>query len=1019
MPNRNTNNAIKIHRVLLDVVTRVVHSWLEDFIIKLEPTNPAKIANILETAYTTRNPFLNVIKQKLEKYLTENQNIFPRNLRIFDISGCFSLAKQLDIQRTMITEYDHLDKLRIIRNKYYGHLTFLEINEVEFENILSQLREIVDLLSLNDELKRRNRQKIDEILKTCIVTQRELDLYDLTIKTLISEKEDLHDIKKEIENLIHHQNSESLQLKEDLLEELRKSLKKTASIEIMEKISDIFSRKFEDNEIFKEMFKHIDMSLDTVLTDISHLKMDSELIKSDLRDIKANSIFPDLTKIIASNLPNEICNFTARETSLDEIADIFKTGQFVAISAFAGTGKTTLANKYGHLIKNVEKLAVVRWLKAETQDKFKNDYMSLAKEFNIKNKSTNVTVNELNAKLMELTENGNRKVLLLLDNLEKYEDIQDFINDNLPSRVKVLITTRNCELNFSKIRYIKLRPFNRDEAIEFIRKSSVKKIANSQDAMESLLKTIGLDHQGHFEIIPIKLNLAVAYIKKSYVSRIEEDLKRLKFDSFWASLIENVREKSESAFAMLKYVSYLDADFSMIDFLSILFSDDQECVNESIDVLKELSLVELTSHEIKDHLIENNRLVKEIVNDIYGLKMHRLVQKEVRDYIMMKQDKNAILEELLVKFDLYFDDKSYLYSVEQARVKEKSAFFSNRFDIQHRVHKQNMILSFLKLFENQNALVGLECNYSIRRKIALFNLIGRDYAGSITIFRDSYRLFTRSTFLPDPNIKTLIYKCAADLELPELFIGLAKIGKIIDEIVIDVFQCKLLELLEKKYANFLDFLDKLWERIKDTQCDRWYKGFVLNLIYRKRFNIEPFICVSEWVNVARLFLKEEIRPRQFSYKYKNALSKYRFAYRINYEYDTESYLINVFHSEPQWPRRKQKVNSHDRSLGGCLNNLTKILRVHSYYLNILVKEPSYLMMSQREYTLIIKCLRIILESLLKDSEKKNDILEKFDAIENISVYDLEEVDGAIIELFKFLSPYHRKDHIFFPASTIY
>ena len=678
----------------------------------------------------------------------------------------------------------------------------------------------------------------------------------------------------------------------------------------------------------------------------------------------------------------------------------------MAISAFSGTGKTSLANKYGYLMK-ANQNNYIRWLKAENQSLFQGDYKQLYMilDFDGKNKSTELIIDELYAKLTDITQNNDRTFYLILDNVEKYEDIQEFINDNLPSKVKVLITTRNNELNYSNIKYVKIDPFNMDESLIYIQKCNVKKLQNNQSKLDEILNTIGINNQGKFEVIPIKLKLTIAFINTSYRS-IENDLEKLNFKSFWATLIDNVREKSENAFILLQYSAFLDPEFVMIDFFYSFF--EEEKVNESIEILKELSLVEVISHEIQDYEYHEDRTIKSKFNvSIFGIKIHRLIQKEVREYTRSLFDMKEILKRIVNNIDKFFLGINHLYSKKKSKIKEKLSFFFSRTEMQKTIRKVNLVNSLINYLENENIPEFLREIYNLRMKIAWFYLICIDYKSCFFNLRATYKYYSSlllTSPFSKPALSYMICKFFNDIKVFQSYIGLLKIGKILSEIVLDLFQAKLVEMLQKKYGNFGNFIRYEWLKIKDLPCEnslylRKYKHFVKNMIIKAHLKHQLF-NVEDWVKVARYFLKKEIRPKQsFLIKYTTSIKPN--VYRVKYKYDLKEYFRFWSFHRQTLEKPIQLTRHRDTSFGGMLNNMVKILRAYKNCTEE-IRNPGYLTMGLKESCLILNCLKGIIKKLLK--YENNATFQKFETIANYNLFDQNQNDNIFLNEFGLFHP---------------
>ena len=139
-------------------------------------------------------------------------------------------------------------------------------------------------------------------------------------------------------------------------------------------------------------------------------------------------------------MPNNISNFSGRIQVLNEIKNAFNKykKQIVILKSISGTGKSSIATKYGWELVN-ENLANVFWLKSDDLDNIETSYMSFSKDFDIKidNKSKQDIIKCTNDKIKDIKEN----YLFIFDKCEDIQNISSYIL-NMPSNANVLITTK-------------------------------------------------------------------------------------------------------------------------------------------------------------------------------------------------------------------------------------------------------------------------------------------------------------------------------------------------------------------------------------------------------------------------------------------------------------------------------------------------------------------------------------------------------------------------------------------------
>lgn len=196
-------------------------------------------------------------------------------------------------------------------------------------------------------------------------------------------------------------------------------------------------------------------------------------------------------------------------------------------------------------------------------------------------------------------------------------------------KTQVIITTRNNNLS-EDITNIKLKPFNREEAILYL-VESLKDRLNEQDISNLLAE---LSSEDAF-ILPYSLSKAVAYLKENKLLRVDDYInyfKNSKDDHIETVLLLQLLEKSPLAWQMLQYSAHLDPDFISIKIFKELFLIDEEKLQESIKRLEALSIMNLTYQ-----------------NGQAGLQLHRLVQSTVKRYVDKHKEHAIDEKEIYIK----------------------------------------------------------------------------------------------------------------------------------------------------------------------------------------------------------------------------------------------------------------------------------------------------------------------------------------------------------------------------------
>ncbi len=334
-------------------------------------------------------------------------------------------------------------------------------------------------------------------------------------------------------------------------------------------------------------------------------------VKNFLEDIKPLKEKNNLSKsgIISNYLPQDRPKYFLVGKSIGEINKILNMYQHVIITGLPGSGKSSYALEYAHIQKDK---FIVRWLHADTADKLEIDYRNLAYELGIDTTlkcNKQVLKNMVNSKLA----NCKQPLLIIFDGVIEYSNIKDYLL-NLPSNVKVIITTRNLNLN-DQFKQIKLDSLTRESAILCIKNSPNNKLLDNQ--IEKLLDVL-VTKSG--DISPHKLSYAINYIDSNALLTIEKCIDYLKdnkkYDNAITLLMESLKT-NPLAYKIIQYIARLDHSFINIDILEAVLLVNDKQLQEAINSLSAFGLVEIVKNKT-DHKP--------------GIIVHPLVQMEVIEY---------------------------------------------------------------------------------------------------------------------------------------------------------------------------------------------------------------------------------------------------------------------------------------------------------------------------------------------------------------------------------------------------
>ncbi|HJK86939.1 MAG TPA: tetratricopeptide repeat protein [Candidatus Megaira endosymbiont of Nemacystus decipiens] len=332
---------------------------------------------------------------------------------------------------------------------------------------------------------------------------------------------------------------------------------------------------------------------------------------------------------IFSNLPKKLPIFVGRQDVMKQIETILLENSAVAISAFAGTGKSSTAIEYGHKVK--EEGALVRFITAETADKLNSSYRELAKELGINlnlcmDNNKNLNIQEVFRLVNQKSATKADNVLFIFDNVEKYSNIEKPLLSLGNTPIKAIITTRDKNLLPEAGSNIRLEPLCKGEATDYITKTLGKRV--NQDSADKLSEFLTSEDG---LIIPHKLGKAVAFLQNNRFWSIEKYIEHLTNnpdEDEYILLFDQIASKP-LAWSILQYASFLDPDFIDIEILRGL-----KCGNdiELEDATKDLEKLSLASIEYRD--------------EKPGIKIHRLLQEKVHDSFSIKKDMMSDKDEL-------------------------------------------------------------------------------------------------------------------------------------------------------------------------------------------------------------------------------------------------------------------------------------------------------------------------------------------------------------------------------------
>jgi hypothetical protein len=172
------------------------------------------------------------------------------------------------------------------------------------------------------------------------------------------------------------------------------------------------------------------------------------------------------------------------------------------------------------------------------------------------------------------------------------------------------------------MKMVDLEPFSLDEAIAYIKLSLKDRDLNEQ----RVKKIIDMVKSSANEILPIKIERIISYLNVYFTCDFDRSIDRIIIADYHKHRVEdvlffNLKIDNPDAFVILQYCSLLNPDFIPISILSSLYDINYEkakfiTLEEIIEKLSKLSILNLINK-----------------NKINGVRIHRMVQEELKNYI--------------------------------------------------------------------------------------------------------------------------------------------------------------------------------------------------------------------------------------------------------------------------------------------------------------------------------------------------------------------------------------------------
>lgn len=211
-----------------------------------------------------------------------------------------------------------------------------------------------------------------------------------------------------------------------------------------------------------------------------------------------NALLPKIVLYSPFYVPPNIPSFVARMQEIEDVKDLLKNNNSVYIYGLAGVGKTAMAIRLGHLLKDDYPDGIL-WFRLDTTT-IEEIFNTIALIFNLN--LSNTSNIEIKAGIIRsaLT---TKRILLILDNSENREELDLLVQDSKFSRT--IITTQKRDIIPPSSCSIYLKPFLDQETIILFEK--ILGHDNIDKIKEDLLK-IGK----HIGNLPLPINIIAQQI---------------------------------------------------------------------------------------------------------------------------------------------------------------------------------------------------------------------------------------------------------------------------------------------------------------------------------------------------------------------------------------------------------------------------------------------------------------------------------------------------------------------------
>ncbi len=352
-----------------------------------------------------------------------------------------------------------------------------------------------------------------------------------------------------------------------------------------------------DQEFIKNVFNKLAPILNATVENVVVDTTDEIIIKKNQDFIGRNNVFNEIDKRLSTE------------------------NKTIVLYGLPGVGKTSCAKEY--ILKNKDLFNRYFIFNCDENYKIKQSINSYCRQLKLKlneNDSFEIKLELFTRYLIDTSEN----IILLLDNVENYDDLVKLIDYKLINR-PTLLTSKKRKPNEKD--FIEIIPFSSNDSKEYLKKK-LPHITNEND-LNLIINHVSIDGL----CLIYKLELVAALIQNDFTLTVGELINKSSYnDIYFKTIITKIETKSKDAIIMLKYLCLLDPDY---------------IPRKILDKIKNDSSLYQTLQAIFDY---NMCTIINPNTNKFGVGIHRLLKDDIKKHYFKNHDELQSFRENLANF---------------------------------------------------------------------------------------------------------------------------------------------------------------------------------------------------------------------------------------------------------------------------------------------------------------------------------------------------------------------------------